>query len=365
QYFLPAYKAGGPIQSIKNLAAFLSKKGKEVYIYCSDRDLDNSKLDVMLDSWTTFSDNIFVYYCSENNRGRKSLALLLANVKPDIIFINGLYSLQYTIYPLLYGGCKKILSVRGMLHPGALSQKRLKKRVYLNCIKMFRLHKLCSYHATTDEEVGYIINEFGANVAIQMIPNLPNELEYTLPPVKTIGDVGIVSIALISPMKNTLRVIQALKACKSKIRYSIYGPVKDRGYWEECLTEISDLPNNIHIEYKGEVRPEDVAGVLSKYHFFILPSKSENFGHAIYEAMSAGRPVITSHNTPWNGLNDQNAGYNIDPDNLSELSSVLDDIASSSDAEYKSSCESARRYVESKYNLSEVKTAYKSMFQLN
>ena len=81
--------------------------------------------------------------------------------------------------------------------------------------------------------------------------------------------------------------------------------------------------------------------------------------------MSAGRPVITSHNTPWNGLNDQNAGYNIDPDNLSELSSVLDDIASSSDAEYKSSCESARRYVESKYNLSEVKTAYKSMFQLN
>jgi glycosyltransferase involved in cell wall biosynthesis len=54
-----------------------------------------------------------------------------------------------------------------------------------------------------------------------------------------------------------------------------------------------------------------VAEILSTSHLFILPSKSENFGHALYEAMSAGLPVVTSDFTPWNELEKNKAGLNV------------------------------------------------------
>ena len=62
--------------------------------------------------------------------------------------------------------------------------------------------------------------------------------------------------------------------------------------------------------YHGEIAPDFVAEVLAQQHVFIMPSKSENFGHAIAESLSVGKPVITSNNTPWNNLEQNNAGIN-------------------------------------------------------
>ena len=59
----------------------------------------------------------------------------------------------------------------------------------------------------------------------------------------------------------------------------------------------------------------------------VLPSKSENFGHAIYEALSAGRPVITSHFTPWNDLQPAAAGINVSLDNSTELTAAINTFA--------------------------------------
>ena len=52
--------------------------------------------------------------------------------------------------------------------------------------------------------------------------------------------------------------------------------------------------------------------VIAQYHALILFTKGENFGHAIYESLSVGRPVITSYFTPWNDLQEKNAGVNVD-----------------------------------------------------
>ena len=363
QYFLPAYKAGGPIQSISNTSKLLSGlPGVQTYILCSNRDLDGSVLDVKTNQWIEYSPGVKVYYNS--NPSNSIILKVIDGVKPDVIFINGLYSVPYTVYPLLYNGGRKILSVRGMLHPGALSQKTMKKRIFLTAFKALGLHKKCEYHATTDEEVKYIQAVLGNRQKVWMVPNLPNVSAYQAAIEKPGDEVKLISVSLISPMKNILLTLQALKNCKGSITYHIYGPVKDSSYWEECKKYMQTLPANVTVAYKGEVLPHMVEDVLKQYHYFILPSKSENFGHAIYEALSAGKPVITSHNTPWNGLERANAGYNVNPENKEEFTTLLDELVMVSGDEYKEATIAAREYILHQYDIDNINGLYKQMFSL-
>lgn len=361
-WFYPAYKAGGPVQSVKNTAMAMAGDDVDIYILCSDKELNGSPIDVGRDSWVDFDKGIKVYYNAQAD-SKATINNIIRNVNPDVIFINGIYSLPYTIYPLLYNGnTRKILSVRGMLHPGALSQKRLKKKIFLTAFKLRGWHKMAEYHATAEDEAGYIRNHFGTDKKVWVVPNLPNVMQYLPPAEKEKGEVRLVSISLISPMKNILLVLRALQQVKENVVYHIYGPVKDPTYWEDCKGLIQQMPSNVTVEYKGEVLPHLIIATLKSYHYFVLPSKSENFGHAIYEALSSGRPVVTSHNTPWNGLEVAGAGYNINPDDATAFTGLINNLVDIDTHEYNQATLAAKKYIEQQYNIDDIKAQYREMF---
>lgn len=176
------------------------------------------------------------------------------------------------------------------------------------------------------------------------------------------GVARLVSISLISPMKNILLVLRALQQVNTKVIYHIYGPVKDPSYWEACKGLIQQMPSNVTVEYKGEVLPHNIHTTLKDYHYFVLPSKSENFGHAIYEALSSGRPVITSHNTPWNGLEAAYAGYNVNPEDITTFADLIDTLAEENSNDYSKATLAARKYIEQRYNIDDIKAQYREMF---
>jgi glycosyltransferase involved in cell wall biosynthesis len=62
------------------------------------------------------------------------------------------------------------------------------------------------------------------------------------------------------------------------------------------------LPKNISVNYFGPITHELVHQTLSDYHLFFLPTLGENFGHAIFEALSVGVPVLISDQTPWTDI---------------------------------------------------------------
>jgi glycosyltransferase involved in cell wall biosynthesis len=59
----------------------------------------------------------------------------------------------------------------------------------------------------------------------------------------------------------------------------------------------------------------------------LLPSLSENFGHAIFEALAAGTPVIIGDQTPWRGLAAQQAGWDVSVNDLAGFSIALQSAA--------------------------------------
>ncbi len=105
----------------------------EFYIFCSNKDLDETVLDVPANVWVKYSDACDVWYSADDN--------ILPVIKREMIkqqdavlYIVGIYDWAYNIKPLLFlKGIKKIISVRGMFHPGALLQKPVKKNCFSFC----------------------------------------------------------------------------------------------------------------------------------------------------------------------------------------------------------------------------------------
>ena len=360
-WFSPAFKAGGPIQSIANMVNGFTEN-IEYRIFCGDSDLNDEPLqNIKKGEWVDYNAHTKVWYAPIKRR-RQNLIQLVKSLNPNAIFIVGLYDWYFNIVPMLFCKAdKKIISVRGMLHPGALTQKQNKKRFFLSALKMFNINRKNIFHATDETESQFVLNEFGVKSNVVVAGNFSKSFEAQFPLPKQKGTLSICTIALVSPMKNHLLILEALSHCQNKIMYNIYGPIKDDLYWQECKKIIARLPDNIDVHYHGEIKPAGVQEILRQHHLFIMPSKSENFGHSIAEALSAGRPVITSHNTPWNNLESNIAGLNTDLNKESLLKGILF-FVDLNELDYGAFVLGAKKYSIKYNNTTEIMLAYKKMF---
>ena len=360
-WFTPAFKAGGPIQSINTL---ISNFHQNIHykIHCGSSDVDGDLLsNIKMNEWTLFNEYAEVYYHNKIHF-YSLIKQWKSDKKTDLLFIVGIYDLKYNLIPLLFSNSNnKILSVRGMLHPGALSQKSFKKKLFLFFLKSIKIQNKISFHATDETEKLYIERIFGKGCKIYVADNYPKLNIYSKSEFKEKGSLKLISIALISAMKNHLLVLQSIKKCIGNIEYHIIGGIKDEAYWKLCLSEISQLPKNIRVIYHGEKKPNEVITFLEKSHVFILPSKSENYGHAIIEALSAGKPVITSKNTPWNNLRSSNCGINADL-NCEEISLSINYFIEQNNLEYQDYSKNAYEYSKSQVNFEKLNAQYEKMF---
>ncbi|GIV29576.1 MAG: hypothetical protein KatS3mg028_0642 [Bacteroidia bacterium] len=96
--------------------------------------------------------------------------------------------------------------------------------------------------------------------------------------------------------------------------------------------------------------------------FCFCPTKNENFGHAIVETLSCGRPVLISNCTPWKEVNEYQCGYalpldeNIFAERLLEILSMDDDT-------FQKMCVNAHSFIAQKMNIENIKAEYLKMFE--
>ena len=360
-WFSPAYKAGGPIQSVANMVAEL-KEGYRFYIFCGDTDLDGTVLNnIEPGKWVPHNAWTEVWYAPKAERSKNLLAAVEA-IKPDILYSVGIFDWYFNWVPLIF--CKvpvKILSVRGMLHPGALTQKKVKKGLFLQLLKLYGLQRKVVFHATDAAEARYIKDCFGDTATIKTAGNFPRLFHQEQGEPKKPGELNLISLALISPMKNHLLVLEALKQCTAQIQYDIYGPVKEMSYWQQCLEEVQRLPENITVQYHGDLPPAKVKEILLPSAVFILPSKSENFGHSIIEALSAGLPVITSTHIPWNGLEAARAGLNVETE-ATAIATAIECFAAMDADQFAEWSRAAATYASGAINIDHLKKEYAELF---
>jgi glycosyltransferase involved in cell wall biosynthesis len=373
---LPGFKAGGPVQSLANLIVTLGSD-YQFFVVTGAYDVDESEpyKNIQLNSWNELKleeNTVNVFYAGKKidytNYHQK-----LKEIAADYIFFNCMYSYRFFLFPLLnknklFAAAEKlIISPRGVLQPGSLAVKSFKKKMYLFLLRKSRLLSDCNWHATATSESDAIIKYFGRNSNIEIIGNVPKvPLQFITASTKQTGVLKLIHLSLITPVKNIQQLIQVCKNCKQLIIVDIYGPVKDADYWNTCIEEMKQLPNNVVVEYKGDLQPSLVQTTISKYDALILLTKGENFGHALFESLSVGRPIITSFFTPWINLQQKKAGWNVNIKDATEITVLLDQLALMDAISWTQYCDNAHTLSkEYFYNQSNLLHLYKMLFVKN
>lgn len=332
-YYLPGYKAGGPLRTIANMVDRLSDE-LEFLIITRNTDLgdDAPYPDIEPGAWYS-RGKADVLYLSKKQRSLSSIRTLINAIDYDALYLNSLFSPPFTVVPLLLRRLRMVprkpvvIAPRGELAPGALGIRSRKKRVYLTLAKLFGLYKGVTWQASGEHEAEQIKNCFGKAAKVVVAPDLPPlvsnvGVEIQRKP-KIRGKLQIIFLSRISPMKNLLSALTALRSVEGDVVLDIYGPLEDKDYWEKCQAEIIRLPVNVKVRYQGAVPPDQVDHIMRDHDLFFLPSLGENFGHVILEAMIAGCPVLISDRTPWRNLEAQGVGWDLPLDSMERFSSII------------------------------------------
>lgn len=204
-----------------------------------------------------------------------------------------------------------LLSPRGEFGLGALSLKSSKKRVFLGAARRLDLWRGVTLHATSEAEAEDMAAGLPGASPIVVAPNIRLPIDAASFAPSADGALRLSFVGRIVPVKQLDYALNVLSRVRSKVNFEIYGPAEDAAYWKRCQDLIAGLPPNIQVHWHGETSNEGVVAALAKTDLFFLPTAGENFGHAIFEALSTGVPVLISDQTPWRQLGSANAGWDL------------------------------------------------------
>jgi glycosyltransferase involved in cell wall biosynthesis len=354
-YYLPGYKTGGGLRTLVNMVENFKDKF-QFYVIARDNDGDGIPYDnIKINQWNDV-EGAQVFYLQKENAGFSKLRELILNVKPDAIYLNSVFS-TLTVLLLILRRLKLIpeieivLAPEGELSKGALEFKSYKKIPFVKLAKSLGLYRNLIWKTTAELEKQETERFKGSGGHIFIAPNMPsrdllNGYRQDLKPKKKAGEAKMIFLSRFMRKKNFKWLTDNLKNFRENLTIDIYGPLEDEQYWKETQASIKNLPENIKVEYKGLLEYEKVTSKLFEYHFFILPTLGENFGHVFIEALAAGCPLLISDRTPWLELSEKNIGWDLP---LEKPQAWIDKVSyciGLDDISYTELSSSSRKYAE-------------------
>ena len=354
-YYLPGYKCGGAMRQIVNTVERLGDT-YDFKIVTRDHDGPYDKTSyttVKINDWNQVG-KADVYYLSKDKINLKGIREVILDLKPELIYATSYFGLP-TIHLMLLRKLRLIPEINTIVAPsgelsvGALQLKPVKKKAFITLAKAVGLYRNVIWKTASDLEKNEIPavgrDEDVRFVAYDMPPKiiLPGYKE-SLKPEKKPGSVKMVFLSRISRKKNLSWLLELLENYRKNLELDVWGPIEDDQYWSECESLMKKIKPPVKVNYQGSIDYEQVPEKLSEYHFFILPTLGENFGHVFIEALAAGCPVIGSDRTLWNNLKKKNIGWDLPLEEPEKWFPVLDECVEMDQNNYTDFSKSAREY---------------------
>lgn len=349
--YLPGFKDGGPVRSIVNLVDAFGDRF-EFRIMCVDRDHGDSKPypNISVYGWNDVR-GAKVFYVPP---GGYSLSLIkrLAD-DADLVYCCGPYN-DYAIKAMLLnriGKIKKpfVVAPMGSFSPEAYAIKGGKKKLFMTVMKSFGFFRNIIWSVTSNREDSELKAVLGNNITTVIAEDLPRMGIIKRTRVRQNDEpLKVIFLSRISPKKNLLTAIEALAHVSPDVNivFDIYGNMEDPEYYSKCdIALTKEIPGNVKCAYRGIAESDAVPKIWAEYDVFLFPTRGENYGHVIAEAMAAGCIPVISDQTPWLDLYEHNCGYVLPLSDTRAFTAAIDELCHKSPDEMKKMAEAAQDYI--------------------
>lgn len=375
--YLPGKKYGGPVTSLENFTNQLHDK-YDIRIICSDHDFkETDRYKGIIDGWNQVGF-AKVYYTNERDYSEDNFYKIIKEFSNDVVlfYLSGIYYIKMNYAAISLArklSIPVLLAPRGDLMKNSIAMKSkakmIKKLVFLKLCKCINLFEGVYFQSTSDEETEGLHKYLAIlDNRIFQIPNMPVMKHERINYIKKENEIRIVFISRLMIKKNPLFALKAVQNIddKYKVKFDLFGPKEDEKYWQECSTLIDTInlkKKNIEVTYKGALDPQAAKRVYDAYDCFLFPTRSENYGHVIVEAIFSGCLVVLSQGTtPFDDCSNR-GGYIANLSQLDEFTKHLETIAKMNQEEYQEVAFNLQEYVDEKFQVNKLKSDYIDMIE--
>lgn len=305
-----ADEASGTAQSVPALCRALAGQGADVELHAGAGEVPEGS------PFRFFRHGRWPHPARLAVSPRLAAALRQAAGGADILHAHGLWDLSnlYAGSAAASAGRTLVVSPRGMLSPAALRLSKWRKRLMWTLAQKATLRGAALLHATGEDEYRDI-RAAGLTAPVAVIPNGLDVPE--LPPRADAAPGAprrLLFLGRVSPVKGLDILLRAWKVVQAEApdwELSVVGP-DDRGHLAE-LRRLSAGLGAQRVRFEPAVYGADKTRLLREAELFVLPSRSENFGMAVAEALAHGLPAVVSRGAPWSGLEAEGCGWWVEP----------------------------------------------------
>jgi glycosyltransferase involved in cell wall biosynthesis len=300
-------EASGPSYSVPRLAqAVAAAQEQEVVVATLDRGA--GKRDLGIVKHRVFLQSRFPRKLGVSGPMRSWLGRAREH-RISLIHSHGLWMMPniYPAYAAARAGVPHVIAPRGALDPAALVYSPLVKQAVRLLGQNGALKGATAFHATSEVEAGHIRAQ-GLRQPIILSPNgidIPDTPRPPRGPRRTLLYLGRLHEK--KGLDMLLQAWTALEPAHPDWDLRIVG--KGSEGFEARLAQNVAARGLTRVALDGPVYAADKLAAYQQADLLVLPTRGENFGMVVAEALAAGTPVVTTTGAPWAGLKEQRAGW--------------------------------------------------------
>jgi glycosyltransferase involved in cell wall biosynthesis len=344
QFYFPFQDRGGPIVKVRSLAKGLVKRGHQVTVLTADLGLSRvnvfgEKVERCKWGWRWVDDGVEAIYLPTRGHYRaftlnpRIVGFCRASLRDfDLVHFYGLYDL---LGPTAGFFCRRqgvpyVVEPMGMYRP--IDRSLRFKRLWHGTMGKALLRNAARVIATSDIEREELLEGGIAEAKLAIRYNGIDLSSCTpLPPRGTFRSRWkipseqplILFLSRLIPRKGADILIEAFaRTCPESGYLVVAGPEGETGYRAYLEKRARESGAEARILFTGPLYDEDKKAALADADVFALPSRYENFGNAVAEAVASGVPVIVTNSCGIHSLVADRAGLVIAPDK-EELADAL------------------------------------------